>query len=59
MLDVVSLQQNMKINKITSQLDTIITETPYVCITLGSGLDSLKNHIMNKKILRYDQIKSF
>ena len=59
MLDVVSLRQNMIINKITNQLDTIIAETPYVCLTLGSGLDSLKNHIINKKILKYDQIKSF
>ena len=45
--------------KIIEQIDSVITDSPKVCIILGSGLDSLVDFIQNKKIIPYDQIHGF
>ena len=45
--------------EIVTQINSIISESPKVCIILGSGLDGLIDSIKNKKILPYEQIQGF
>ena len=47
-------------NKIVvKQINDIITDSPKVCIVLGSGLDSLIDYIKDKKIVPYSEIDGF
>jgi len=45
--------------EIIKQIDTIISESPKICIILGSGLDGLIDSIDNKKTIPYSQIDGF
>jgi len=45
--------------EIIKQIDTIISESPKICIILGSGLDGLIDSIYNKKTIPYSQIDGF
>ena len=45
--------------EIIKQIDTIISESPKICIILGSGLDGLIDSIDNKKTIPYSQINGF
>ena len=45
--------------EIIKQIDTIISESPKICIILGSGLDGLIDSIDNKKTVPYSQIDGF
>jgi len=49
----------MKINKIVSNISTIIEKKPVVSITLGSGLNAFEKILTKKQILKYDKIDGF